>query len=55
MQPLQYRDMISSVEDEFFGNLIEVKSTKGDMGGIVFLADYMMSFLVLPPPGSMQP
>lgn len=42
-QPLQFRDLIGSVEDEFFGRVIEVKATKGDVG-IILLADYMMTF-----------
>ena len=48
MVPMQYRDLISSVEDEFFGKVVEVKATKGDIG-IVLLADYMMAFPMIPP------
>lgn len=43
LQPLQYRDLISSVEEEFFGRVLEVKATKGDIG-IVLLADLLMTF-----------
>eukprot|EP00347_Sterkiella_histriomuscorum_P010775 403374964 len=43
MRVLQFRDLFSSVEDEFFGYVIEVKATKGDSGVYLF-ADYLMSF-----------
>ena len=43
MRVLQFRDLFSSVEDEFFGYVIEVKATKGDSGAYLF-ADYLMSF-----------
>lgn len=43
MNPLQFRDLISSVENKFFTKVIEVKATKGD-SGIFLLADLMMSF-----------
>ena len=43
LQPMQFRDLMSAVEEKFFGNLIEIKATKGDTG-IVYLADLMMTF-----------
>ncbi len=43
MKPLQFRDLMQSVEDEFFGEAIYVKATKGDTG-IYLLADYFISF-----------
>lgn len=43
MTVLQFRDLFYSVEDEFFGFVIQVKATKGDTG-VVLLADVLMSF-----------
>jgi len=39
---------MTSVEEKFFGRVIEVKATKGDVG-IVLLADIMMTFGPAPP------
>lgn len=43
MNTLQFRDLLYSVEDEFFGHVIEVRATKKETG-IYYLADYLMSF-----------
>ncbi len=43
MKPLQFRDLFFSVQDEFFGYVLEVKATKGDTGVVLF-ADYLMTF-----------
>ena len=43
MKPLQFRDLFNSVEDEFFGFVIEMRATKGE-AGVFLLADYLMSF-----------
>ena len=43
MKLLQFRDLFYSVEEEFFGYVVEVKATKGDTGVVLF-ADYLMSF-----------
>ncbi len=43
LQPLQFRDLITSAEDKLLGRMIEIKATKGDVG-IVFLLDTMMNF-----------
>jgi hypothetical protein len=50
IQPLQFRDLINSAEDEILGKMIEIKATKGDVG-IVFLVDNMMTFQPPNPPG----
>lgn len=43
MKPLQFRDLFFSVQDEFFGYVIENKAKKGD-NGIVLFADLLMTF-----------
>lgn len=48
ISPQQYRDLLYSCEDQFFGKVIEVKATKGE-AGICLLADLMMTF---PPPNT---
>ena len=45
MLSLQFRDLFYSVGDEFFGYVVEIKATKGDIG-VVLLADYFASFQV---------
>ncbi len=44
MKGLQFRDMIMSLEEEFFGTILEVRATKKESGGSYYLADYMMTF-----------
>lgn len=44
MKTLQFRDLILSLEDDFFGTILEVRATKKDSAGSYYLADYLMSF-----------
>jgi hypothetical protein len=48
ISPLQYRDLISACEEQFFGKVLYVKATKGDVG-VVQLANYMMNFQIHQP------
>lgn len=43
ISPLQYRDLLSSCEDQFFGKVLEIKATKGDVG-IVQLVSHLTTF-----------
>jgi|LauGreDrversion4_2_1035121.scaffolds.fasta_scaffold06649_1 hypothetical protein len=40
---MQFRDLIYACENKFFGKVLEVKATKGDVGIVIF-ADLLMTF-----------